>query len=218
MKILALDAVTEACSAALWNDGEVRARYTVAPREHTRLILPMVDELLQEADLKLADLDLIAFDRGPGSFTGIRVTLSVVQGLAFATGLPVLPVSSLAALAQAAYRVNGVERVLGLIDARMGELYWGKYQRDGALMVLQDEEGVAPLAAIPRCEMCQLVGSGVATYAPELGQAGYTDLVDDELLCYPRAEYIAELAASRPEQAVAVDEAQPVYLRNKVTG
>lgn len=218
MKILALDAVTEACSAALWIDGEIQQRYAVVPREHTRLILPMVDELLHAADLKLTDLDLIAFDRGPGSFTGIRVTMSVLQGLAFAARLPVLGVSSLAALAQSAYRVHGARQVLGLIDARMNELYWGVYHLQGERMQLQDGEGVAPLAALPACENCQLIGSGVSAYADALCQAGYRRFIEDERLRYPRAEYLVELAAASADQAVAVEEAEPVYLRNKVTG
>lgn len=218
MKILALDAVTEACSAALSIDGAIHQRYAVAPREHTRLILPMVDELLSEANISLSDLDLIAFDRGPGSFTGIRITMSVVQGLAFAADRPVLPVSSLAALARSAYRVHGARSVLSLIDARMGELYWGHYQWRDDHLQLQGEEGVAPLAAIPPCDGCQVIGSGVTGYANELHQAGYTQLINDELLRYPRAEYIAELAAANPQQTMAVEQAEPVYLRNKVTG
>ncbi|MFO8024932.1 tRNA (adenosine(37)-N6)-threonylcarbamoyltransferase complex dimerization subunit type 1 TsaB [Thiohalophilus sp.] len=218
MKILALDAVTEACSAALWIDGEIQQRYAVAPREHTRLILPMVDELLHTTDLKLTDLDFIAFDQGPGSFTGIRVTMSVLQGLAFAARLPVLGISSLAALAQSAYRIHGAQQVLSLIDARMNELYWGIYRQQDGVMQLQDRESVAPLAAIPFCENCQLIGSGVSACTNELRQAGYSRLIEDELLRYPRAEYIVELAAASAERAMAVELAEPVYLRNKVTG
>jgi len=218
MKILALDAVTEACSAALWMDGTLQQRYSVAPREHTRLILPMVDELLQEADLSPGDLDLIAFDRGPGSFTGIRVTLSVVQGLAFATDLPVLPVSSLAALAHAACRARGATSVLSLIDARMGELYWGYYRCQSDGVMLQGAEQVSALAAIPVEPDCQLIGSGVTAYAEQLRAAGFKHLIEDESLLYPRASSIAELAAGLADQACPVDAAQPVYLRNKVTG
>ena len=218
MKILALDAVTEACSAALYIDGDSRQRYAVAPREHTRLMLPMVDALLGEADLTLADLDLIAFDRGPGSFTGIRITLSVVQGLAFATDLPVLPVSSLAALAQAAYRQRQADSVLSLIDARMGELYWAYYQWQGDRMQLQGDEQVSRLSAIPVSPEAHLFGSGVAAWGEALRQHGFTHLNDETALRYPRAEYIGELAAVSPELAGTVEAAQPVYLRNKVTG
>lgn len=218
MKILALDAVTEACSAALSLDGEILERYTIAPREHTRLILPMVDELLREAELSLADLDLIAFDRGPGSFTGIRVTLSVVQGLAFATDLPVLPVSSLAALARGVCHQDSTGPVLALIDARMGELYWGYYQCQDGSVQLQGEEGVAPLSAIPIEAGCRVVGSGVSACGEQLRQLGIGELIEDEALRYPRAAVVAELAATMPGQAGPVDLAQPIYLRNKVTG
>lgn len=218
MNILALDAVTEACSAALYIDGASRQQYAVAPREHTRLLLPMVDALLGEADLTLADLDLIAFDRGPGSFTGIRITLSVVQGLAFAADLPVLGVSSLAALAQAAYRQRQADSVLSLIDARMGEFYWGYYQWQGDRMQLQGDEQVSRLGAIPVSADARVFGSGVATREEVLRQHGLTRLNDEAALRYPRAEYIGELAALSPEQAETVEAAQPVYLRNKVTG
>jgi len=220
MKILALDASTEACSAALFLDGEIQFRYKVAPRQHTRLILPMVDALLQEADLSLASLDMLAFDRGPGSFTGIRVTMSVVQGLALASDLPVLPVSSLAALAQACYRVHGAESVLSVIDARMGELYWGYYQLQQDYMVLSGDEQVSILKEIQPApvEDCYVIGSGVAAYAEQLQQRGFEQLVDDEALRYPHARFIAELAAISPEQACAVELVEPVYLRNKVTG
>ena len=220
MKILALDASTEACSAALYLEGEIHERYEVAPRQHTHLLLPMVDSLLQTAELSLADLDLLAFDRGPGSFTGIRVTMSVLQGLAFAAELPVLPVSSLAALAQAAWRERNAECVLSLIDARMEELYWGYYQYRAGRMQLLGEEQVTRLEAVERLslENCQLTGSGVSAYAGALQKMDFGTLIEEESLRYPRARYIAELAAATPAQAVPVEQAQPVYLRNKVTG
>ena len=116
MKILALETATEACSAALLIDGEVRERYEVAPRAHARLLLPMLEGLLAEAELKPMQLDAIAFGRGPGSFTGVRIAASVAQGIAFAADLPVLPVSTLAALAWPVLRVEPDSQVFAAID------------------------------------------------------------------------------------------------------
>src|SRR3569833_3307602 len=128
MKLLAIDTATEACSAALYLDGAVNKRYVLAPREHALLILPMIDELLRDANLSPLELDAVAFGRGPGAFTGLRIAAGVAQGIAYGADLPVVPVSSLAALAQGCYRERGVTRVLATIDARIGEVYWGAYR------------------------------------------------------------------------------------------
>src|SRR3569623_782227 len=124
MNLLAIDTATEACSAALYLDGAIAARYALAPREHARLILPMVDELLREADIKPTQLDAVSFGRGPGALTGLRIAAGVVQGIAYGADLPVVPVSSLAALAQGCYRERGVTRILATIDAGIG---WAAY-------------------------------------------------------------------------------------------
>ncbi|MDM8563559.1 tRNA (adenosine(37)-N6)-threonylcarbamoyltransferase complex dimerization subunit type 1 TsaB, partial [Candidatus Marithioploca araucensis] len=130
MKLLAFDASSPACSCALYLDGEITERYEIAPRQHAALILPMADELLTEAGLKPIELEGIAFGRGPGSFTGLRIASGVAQGIAFAADIPVAPISSLATLAQAAYIENGAQKVLAAIDARMSEVYWGMYVID----------------------------------------------------------------------------------------
>ncbi|HSM28117.1 MAG TPA: tRNA (adenosine(37)-N6)-threonylcarbamoyltransferase complex dimerization subunit type 1 TsaB, partial [Thioalkalivibrio sp.] len=130
MRLIALETATEACSAALWVDGEVRFRMErEATRRHGELILQQVDQLLAEAGLKPGDLDAVAAGRGPGAFTGVRLGLGVAQGLAFAVGCPVVPVSTLAALAQQAFD-QGADQVLALLDARMGEVYWSVNTRD----------------------------------------------------------------------------------------
>ena len=147
MKILALDTATEACSAALLSgDGSVYERHDIAPRRHAELILPMVDGILTEAGLGLNDLDAIAFGRGPGAFTGVRIAAGVTQGLALGAGLPVIPVSSLAALAQPALGKAAI--VLPAIDARMGEVYWAAYEsdQDGLVTALAGEQ-----VALARC-------------------------------------------------------------------
>src|SRR5690554_5279655 len=128
--ILALDAATTACSVALCRGGVITRQFVSTPREHTRLLLPMVDELLSEAGISLAQVDALAFTAGPGSFTGLRIGFGVVQGLAFGADLPVIPVSTLAALALAGARKAqlGSGCILPALDARMGEIYWGLYR------------------------------------------------------------------------------------------
>ena len=142
MKILAIDTATEACSVALLTDETCQEIFEIIPRQHTERVLPMVDEMLKKADLSLSQLDALAYNCGPGSFTGVRVATSVIQGLAFSADLPVIPVSSLAALAQLAYREEHKQKVLSAIDARMNEMYWGCYQLENGLMRLIGKEKV----------------------------------------------------------------------------
>ncbi len=220
-RILAIDTATEACSAALWQSGELLSRYQVAPRGHTDLILPMVAELLAEGELSLNQLDGLAFGRGPGSFTGVRITLGVAQGLAYGADLPLLGVSNLQALAQGAHRACGGERVLAAIDARMGEIYVGGYQLEQGLMVGTIEEQVlAPAhfldttdAASDRWQLG--VGSGFVTYAELMNRVeGRCEAVP-----FPEARDLLPQALElwRTGQGVAAAEARPVYLRDKVT-
>ncbi|MFA0231771.1 tRNA (adenosine(37)-N6)-threonylcarbamoyltransferase complex dimerization subunit type 1 TsaB, partial [Vibrio sp. 10N.261.45.A7] len=126
-KILAVDTATENCSVALVIGDQVFARSEEAPRDHTKKILPMVDEVLKEANVALTDLDAIAFGQGPGSFTGVRIGIGIAQGLAFGADLPMIGVSTLAAMAQGSYRKFGETHVATAIDARMSEVYWARY-------------------------------------------------------------------------------------------
>ncbi|MBM7454619.1 tRNA threonylcarbamoyladenosine biosynthesis protein TsaB [Oceanisphaera litoralis] len=219
-RILAIDTATEACSAALWQNGELLSRYQVAPRGHTDLILPMVAELLAEGELTLNQLDGLAFGRGPGSFTGVRITLGVAQGLAYGADLPLLGVSNLQALAQGAHRACGGERVLTAIDARMGEIYVGAYRLEQGLMVGTLEERVLPpgqfLDTCADTDRWQLgVGSGFVTYAELMSRV--------EVLCeavpFPEARDLLPqaIALCRAGLGVAAADARPVYLRDKVT-
>ena len=125
MKLLALDTATEACSVALNIDGELTEHYELLPRRHSRELLPMVEKIIAAAGLSLTQLDAVAFGCGPGAFTGLRVATAMAQGLAFGADLPVIPVSTLAALAQQAHRCYQSTHVLAAIDARMDEVYWG---------------------------------------------------------------------------------------------
>ena len=130
MRILAIDTATEACSVALWNDGTVNAHFELCPREHTQRILPMVQDILTTSGTSLTDINALAYGRGPGSFTGVRIGIGIAQGLALGAELPMIGVSTLMTMAQGAWRKNGATRVLAAIDARMGEVYWAEYQRD----------------------------------------------------------------------------------------
>ena len=144
--LLALDTATEACSVALLHDGKVTSHYEVIPRLHAQKLLPMIQQLLADAGTTLQAVDAIAFGRGPGAFTGVRIAIGVVQGLAFALDRPVLPVSNLAVLAQRAYREQGVSQVAAAIDARMDEVYWGCYRETAGEMRLVGNEAVCRTA------------------------------------------------------------------------
>ena len=189
MKLLAIDTVTEACSAALWLDGEVQERFELAPRRHTTLILPMVQQLLADSGLSLSQLDALAVDRGPGSFTGVRIGTGVVQGLAYAVDLPVVPVSSLATLAQAVWQKLQHEHVLALIDARMQEVYWARYEFVEKEMVLVGEERVDPLAQVSMVEgpTVYCVGSGSRLYQEQLQSRPGCQVLADSVYDFPHA-------------------------------
>ncbi|HBP66881.1 MAG TPA: tRNA (adenosine(37)-N6)-threonylcarbamoyltransferase complex dimerization subunit type 1 TsaB, partial [Alcanivorax sp.] len=151
--ILALETATDACSVALYRNGDIQERFEPGARRQTERILPLVDELLAEAGVTLAAVDALAFGHGPGAFTGVRVATSVVQGLAFARDLPVAGVSTLAACALAAFdRYPHRSRVLAAFDARMGELYLGAYQcgPDGVVPLLAD--GLFDPDAVPELD------------------------------------------------------------------
>ncbi len=219
MKILAIDTATEACSAALDINDSCSQRFEVAPRQHTALILPMVDELLSEAGIQINELDAIAFGQGPGAFTGVRIAIGVVQGLAFAHDLPVIPISTLAALAQ--HFAKDQNCVATAIDARMQEIYWGLYKKDDSgLMRLIIEESVCdPSEAIIPAEGDWFgAGSGWKTYSEELQTRLSNKFLGFNGDILPTAEDIMTLAKAdlRADKAISVEQAMPTYLRNKV--
>lgn len=220
-KILAIDASTESCSAALLVNDQVFERSEVMPRKHTELVLPMVDEVLAEGGTSLNQLDALAFNRGPGSFTGVRVSTSVTQGLAFAVDLPVIPVSGLAAVAQGAWQNTGQENFLVVLDARMHEVYWAYYQYQQGTMKLVGKEHVSPVTAItkPGPGEWLAVGSGVNVYNKEMNAlAGKCMLSLSTGTALPQARNVVELAKHELLQGntVSAMDAQPVYLRDKV--
>lgn len=217
MKLLALDTATEACSAAVLVEGTVLERYELAPRRHAALILPMIEAVLAEAGVAPTELDAVAFGRGPGAFTGVRVAVGIAQGIAFAADLPVAPVSTLAALALGAARETGRARIATALDARMGEIYWGAYAVVGeTVQSLCEERVCVPLAATAPPGEWFGVGSGWLAHAAILSQRLSVGGWLGER--YPRAGDIARLAADpgRGGEWVSAEQALPVYLRNDV--
>ncbi|WP_421170392.1 tRNA (adenosine(37)-N6)-threonylcarbamoyltransferase complex dimerization subunit type 1 TsaB [Aeromonas dhakensis] len=222
LKILAVDTATEACSAALLVGEKVFSRWEEAPRDHTRKILPMVQAVLDEAGVTLDELDAIAFGRGPGSFTGVRIGIGVAQGLALGAGVPLIGISTLAAMAQGAHRLDGAERVLTAIDARMDEVYFGHYELiDGRIQLVGEEVVSGPAALVASRGTLPgsftRVGTGFETYGETL--AALADELVASLVRFPAAEDMLPLARSAwlAGEAVAVEQATPVYLRDKVT-
>jgi len=219
MRVLALDTSTEACSVALLIDGDLRLRFELTERSHAELVLPMVESLLAETGVGLADLDGLAFGRGPGAFTGLRIASGVVQGLALGANLPVVPISSLAAVAEQVTAASG-EPVLACNDARMGEVYWGVYRReaDGSVTALTPEAVSAP----------DRVGEGGPATRHAAGNAlGRYPQLAERLLAsglqlhdglYPRADAVARLGALglAAGHGVAPEQALPVYVRDDV--
>jgi len=222
LNILAIETSTQACSAALLCNGEILQRYQVAPRGHGDLILPMIDELMAEAGLSPTQLSAVAFGRGPGAFTGVRIATSVAQGIAFGADLPVVPVSSLAALAQAGFRDKGYQAMLCAVDARMGEIYWGAYQiEQGVVSLLSGEHVCRPeLAPEPLGSMAQWhgMGNGWDVYAETLTGRFSMRPDSDDVSRLASAEEVAVLAQHAVEhgQTVSAEQAMPVYLRDNV--
>jgi tRNA threonylcarbamoyladenosine biosynthesis protein TsaB len=227
MRLLALDTASAQCSVALFDGASMALRAVATQREHALLLLPMVEELLREAGVGIASLDGIAFGRGPGSFTGLRVAASVAQGLALGADLPVLPVSDLRALALQAVRsavprlaVAGTRalRVACCMDARMSEVYAAAFEiPPGGLPADAAERVCAPADFRPPwpCEL--LIGPGFAAYAPALARLreGAWAILDDTEPC---ADAIAELAAADFAAGGGLDAsaALPTYLRDNV--
>ncbi|MDH4259543.1 MAG: tRNA (adenosine(37)-N6)-threonylcarbamoyltransferase complex dimerization subunit type 1 TsaB [Gammaproteobacteria bacterium] len=219
MKLLALDSATEACSAALLHEGGLIERYEILGRGHAERLLPMVDELLTEAGIGLRALDAIAFGRGPGSFTGLRIAAGITQGLAAGAQLPVLPVSDLAAVAAAGARLSGRNRILVCMDARMGQVYWAAFDCSGGQPIALTPESVADPAAVMPPDGTAWFGAGHGfTAYPALATSLGAMLAGSAAGLLPRASDIAAIAAIEfaAGRAVPAAQALPVYLRDEV--
>lgn len=221
MKILAIDTATEACSVALQTGSSVVQRFEVCPQKQSQRLLPMLDEVMKEASMTLSDLDLLAFGRGPGSFTGVRIATGMIQGLALGTGLRVAGVSTLAAMAQQAVDNNKANIVACATDARMGEVYFAVYEhKNGQLIERVAEQVCAPDIAVSQLiefdGNFEAVGTGWNAYPPLSALISHQKAVSIE---YPDASAILPLAEQLALQG-CVDSAAnvaPVYLRDTVT-
>ena len=216
MRLLAIETATEACSVAILVDGDVRERFEIAPRRHAELALPWAEQLLADAGVVKPQLEAIAVGRGPGAFTGVRLAIALAQGIALALDRPLLPVSTLAALAM---RAEG-GRIVAAIDARMGEVYLAAFARAGDdVVALGEEVVVKPDAAIlPAGDCWHGVGTGFAAgdNALQARMQGRLATVDPQAL--PHAADVARLGALLFARggAVAPERIEPAYLRNNV--
>lgn len=226
--VLAIDTATEACSAALHCGGLTRRRFEIAPRRHNTLIFEMCESLFEETGAGLGDLDALVFGRGPGAFTGVRIAASFAQGVGYARGLPVAPVSDLRAVAQAAMERHNAASVLVAMDARMGEVYYGCFTRgeDGLAKPAGDEGVVAPeQVPIPADFDGISAGSAWRVHRDALNKAlskalnNAPDICDEDLL--PDAAVMLQLAlpviaAGGANATVEAADALPIYLRSPV--
>ncbi|RIX46166.1 MAG: tRNA (adenosine(37)-N6)-threonylcarbamoyltransferase complex dimerization subunit type 1 TsaB [Rhodocyclales bacterium GT-UBC] len=214
MRILALETSTELGSCALWHNGVMTERFCPAGQTHAETLLPLVRELLQEAALRVADLDAIAFGVGPGAFTGLRVACGAAQGLAMAGNTPLIPVTSLETLALQC----GGEQVVALLDARMGEVYGASYRRTEAGYCLVGEIRLAAPAdiALPTEAGWQACGNAARAY-PQLDERLRAAAISSEY-CLPGAAAVLRVALPRAERGEGIDAAlaAPLYVRDKV--
>jgi tRNA threonylcarbamoyladenosine biosynthesis protein TsaB len=219
MKLLAFETATEACSVAVYVDGEIRQRHALAPRQHTALALPWADELLAEAGIGKSQLDAIAVGIGPGAFTGVRLAVALAQGIALALDKPVLAVSTLATLAMQAKASPG-ERIVAAIDARMSEIYLGEFvgDSDGLVIATGEERVLAPETTLAIAGEIIGVGTGFAANAGALIAALEKSLRRFDASALPHAADLARLAARDFDlgKVLAPERLEPAYLRNKV--
>ncbi|WP_404343996.1 tRNA (adenosine(37)-N6)-threonylcarbamoyltransferase complex dimerization subunit type 1 TsaB [Pseudoalteromonas mariniglutinosa] len=217
--ILALDASTEALSVVLHFQGQTYHHFEQCPQQHSQKILPLIDQLLAQAQCKLTDLDVIGFGQGPGSFTGVRISVAIAQGLAYAAKLPLVGVSTLQMMAQQAAQQHAVSDVFSAIDARMGEIYFAHYRlNESGLMVLEGQEQVIKPAQLSLpSSPAMAVGTGWQTYPEILTDASHVTLNNEIIL--PDAHSMLASVASAFSQGETVDAAaaQPKYVRDTVT-
>lgn len=217
MKLLAFETATEACSVALYLDGEIVERFEIAPRLHAEYALPWAEALLAEAGITRSQLDLIAISRGPGAFTGVRLAIAIAQGIALGLDKPMVAVSTLQVIAM---QSTG-KRVLAAIDARMGEVYMGAFERNGDRLTAVSTEIVCAPQAVTLPDQAggwHAVGTGFAAVDGALATHLGDQLANIDASLLPRAADVARLAvaAYARGEALAPERIEPAYLRNNV--
>lgn len=221
LTLLSLDTCTESCSAALSVNGKVYSELAIVPREHSQRILPMIDSVLSQAKIQLADVDLIAYGRGPGSFTGIRICTSMAQGLALGQDIPVFGISALQTMAQTVFDHQGGVQIISAIDARMGEVYWGQFIiKEGLAHLVGEEMVILPdLVTLSLDTDLPIIacGTGFDTY-PQLLELSEQITLANEIQ-FPDAKSMLSLAKQGYTQdlCTSVDDLAPVYVRDTVT-
>lgn len=214
MNLLAIDTSTEIASVALSLKGEISSAEQGAQRSHARLILPMIEKLLAEAELSLNQLDAIVYGQGPGSFTGLRIACSVAKGLAYAQDLPLYPVSSLAAIANEALNNHEESKVLAVLDARMNQLYWALFNQN----TLESPEQASAAAEI-NCDSevsLILAGVGYETYLQQFSKSLQKKITHHSVI-YPKAEAMIRVVMRGAIETISAADALPVYIRNQIT-
>ena len=217
--ILAIDSTTSSCSAALSSKNKLITKCNLAERSHTKLILPMIDEVLSKSSLTLDELDYIAFTAGPGSFTGIRIGFGIVQGLAYGANIPVLPVSSLETLAYTAIRKLKIKEdlnIVPMIDARMNEIYWAKFSYKSGILSRDSQDSVtSPQCLKDSIELPVILIGNVINYNDP---ASENTINLDHILMLPEAQDILNIAQLhlKKGQSMNVQKVSPIYLRNNI--
>jgi tRNA threonylcarbamoyladenosine biosynthesis protein TsaB len=215
--ILAIETSSELASCALLTDSRLAFRESSGVRTHSQSVLPMVQELLDEAGMRLADCDAVAFGAGPGSFTGVRTACGIAQGLAFGADLPVVPLVTLEAMAQACRARTGATDVLAVLDARMGEVYWAQYRFDNGWQAVCPPALCAPGAVAPQMvDGLAACGNGFSAYPEQFADKAFAAAALTDIVPHARELAGLAVAALAAGQALPAAQAQPLYLRNKV--
>lgn len=215
--ILALETATNACTAALQVGQKQYVRFEITPRQHARKLLPMIQSLLDEANIARTQIEAVAFGSGPGSFMGVRLAVGMAQGLAFGVNCPVIAVSTLQTIAQTAYQATQATNILAGWDARMGEIYWGAYQCDKVgIMQPQIEDQLSAPSQIDILSEIPYIAAGNAWFVYEDSLTQIT--LDQRFDCYPRSQAMLSIAQSKWQKGemISPDAARPHYCRHHV--